>query len=130
MDAHLVATGAGHVFLATDVDGDNRADLLTQLENAGANRIDLYWVEAADPGASAWTTPILIGNVPRSDHSLGFQGWKLAQIESGGSPEVVISSYQGVYYFRIPVNPSDRFMAARVGGSQRLRRGHRRGRHR
>jgi hypothetical protein len=99
-------SGAGHVFLATDVDGDNRADLLTQLENAGANRIDLYWVEAADPGASAWTTPILIGNVPRSDHSLGFQGWKLAQIESGGSPEVVISSYQGVYYFRIPVNPS------------------------
>ena len=99
-------SGAGHVFLATDVDGDDRADLLTQLENAGANRIDLYWVEAADTGASAWATPILIGNVPRSDHSLGFQGWKLAQIESGGSPEVVISSYQGVYYFRIPADPS------------------------
>ena len=99
-------SGAGHVFLATDVDGDDRADLLTQLENVGANRIDLYWVEAADAGASAWTTPILFGNVPRSDHNLGFQGWKLAQIEAGGSPEVVISSYQGVYYFRIPADPA------------------------
>lgn len=98
--------GAGHVFLATDVDGDDRADLLTQLENAGANRIDLYWVEAVDAGASAWTTPILVGNVPQSDHSLGFQGWKLAQIESGGLPEVILSSYQGVYYFRIPAAPS------------------------
>ena len=99
-------SGAGHVFLTTDVDGDDRADLLTQLENAGANRIDLYWVEAADAGASAWTTPILVGNVPRSDHSLGFQGSKLAQIEADGLPEVIISSYQGVYYFRIPADPA------------------------
>ncbi len=98
--------GAGHVFLATNVDGDDRADLLTQLENAGANRIDLYWVEATDTAASAWAAPILIGNVPPSDHTLGFQGSKLAQIEEGGSPEVVVSSYEGVYYFRIPADPS------------------------
>jgi hypothetical protein len=98
-------SGAGHVFLTAEVDGDNRADLLTQLNNSGANRIDLYWVEAADAGATSWSTPVLVGHVPPGEHELGFQGWKLVQLESGGRPEVLVSSAAGLYYFLIPENP-------------------------
>ena len=35
--------------------------------------------------------------MPRSDHAEGFQGYRLAQLEAGGRPEVVLSTMQGVY---------------------------------
>jgi len=98
--------GSGHAFMAVDVDGDVFVDLLVQQATVSPNPIELYWIEASDTGATAWNTPVLVGDVPRSDHEQGFQGSKLAQIEAGGRPEVVISSYQGIYYFTIPAaNP-------------------------
>ncbi len=89
-----------------DVDGDAHADLLALEENVGQNRIDLYWHEATDATGTSWTEVIRFGDVPRSDHAEGFQGTRLAQLEAGGSPEVVISSFQGPYYFTIPANPA------------------------
>ena len=87
------------------MDGDDRADLLALQDNAGVNRIDLYWVEATDAGATTWAAPTLFGTVPRSDHAEGFQGYRLAQVVAGGREEIVISTMQGVYYFEIPASP-------------------------
>lgn len=103
--ARATVFAGGHLFMAADVDGDDRADLLALQDNPGGNRIDLYWIEASDAGATAWETPVLFGNIPRSDHSEGFQGSRLAQIVAGGRDEIVLSTMQGVYYFDIPASP-------------------------
>lgn len=91
-----------HAFSTLDVDGDNLADLLAQKDNAGADRIDLYWIEAARPDGTAWVPPVRIGDVPRSDHPEGFQGYKVDQLVAGGRPEVVVSTMRGLYYFSVP----------------------------
>lgn len=92
-----------HIFLAPDVDSDSRADLLVLQDNIGASRIDLFWYEATDAGATGWTNVVRFGDIPRSDHAEGFQGYKLADLIAGGKPEVVLSTMQGIYQFVIPV---------------------------
>jgi len=99
------AAAGKHIFLTTNVDGDDRVDLFALQDNPGQNRIDMFWVEAANATATSWSAPVTIGNVPRSDHVIGFQGYRMADIETGGLPELVISSLQGIYYFNIPENP-------------------------
>lgn len=104
--AQVSAAAGAHVFLAADVDGDARADLLALQDNAGQNRIDLFWYEAQDAAAGTWSQVLRLGDVPRSDHPEGFQGSRLAQVQAGGKPEVVISTMQGLYYFLIPASPA------------------------
>ncbi len=103
-----VALPAGmHAFATLDVDGDNLADLIAQQDNAGANRIDIYWVEASNAAGTSWAAPILIGNVPRGSEPQGFQGYAVAQIVAGGRPEIIVNSPQGLYYFALPAsNPA------------------------
>ncbi|MDO8629482.1 MAG: VCBS repeat-containing protein, partial [Phycisphaerales bacterium] len=97
-----------HAFATLDVDSDRFADLIGQKDNAGANRVDLFWVEAANSAGTAWATPILIGNVPRSEHVEGFQGYRVAQLIAGGRPEIAVSTMQGVYYFSVAeTNPAE-----------------------
>jgi hypothetical protein len=91
-----------HAFASLDVDGDRLADLLAQKDNGGANRIDLFWVEAGNAAGAAWSKPILVGSVPRSEHPEGSQGCRVAQFVAGGRPEVVISTMRGIYCFTIP----------------------------
>ena len=67
-----------------------------------ADRVDLFWIEAANAAGTAWAAPVLIGNVPRSDHPEGFQGYRVAQLVAGGRPEVAVSTMRGVYYFAVP----------------------------
>ncbi|MBI2929921.1 MAG: VCBS repeat-containing protein [Verrucomicrobia bacterium] len=96
-----------HAFATLDVDGDRFADLLAQKDNGGTKRIDLFWVEAANAAGTSWATPVLIGNVPRSDHPEGFQGYRVAQLVVGGRSEIAVSTLQGVYYFAVPeTNPA------------------------
>jgi hypothetical protein len=92
-------------FLAVDVDNDNQSDLILLQQNSGPDRIDLFWHEATDQAGTNWTQVVKFGEVPISDHSEGFQGSRLAQIVTGGPPEIVISTFQGPCYFTIPVNP-------------------------
>ncbi len=101
----LTALPDGHCFMAMDVDGDERADLLGLQDNPAESRIDLYWIEAADAGAGSWAAPVQFGNIPRSDHAEGFQGSRRAQIVAGGREEIVISTMQGIYCFEIPASP-------------------------
>jgi hypothetical protein len=100
--------GSVHAFATLDADGDRWADLMAQKDNSGANRTDIYWLEAANAAGTAWSTPVLIGHVPRSEHPEGFQGYRVAQLIAGGRPEILINSPQGLYYFSPPaLHPED-----------------------
>ena len=92
---------AVHAMLALDVDGDAFPDLIAQADS-GTN---VSWLEATNAAATSWSkTPI--GTLPASPHAIGMQGYRLAQLEAGGRPEVVLSSGAGIFYFRIPgANP-------------------------
>ena len=90
-----------HAILATDVDGDALLDVIAQKQEAN---LSLYWLESTDATAAAWNA-IKIGEVPSASHALGAQGYRTAQIEPGGKDEVIVSSGNGIYYFRVPVNP-------------------------
>lgn len=92
-----------HGTLALNVDGDEQPDLIAQ---ADEGEIRLYWLETADHGAS-WSA-VAVGSLPRASHRLGAQGYRVAQVEAGGAPEVVMSSGQGIFYFRIPADPAAR----------------------
>ena len=104
--AQTTLAAGRHVFLAANVDDDNRADWLALQDNGADNRIDLYWHEAGDAAGTNWAEVVRFGDVPRSEHAEGFQGSRLGQIEAGGRPEVLISSGQGIYYFAIPAAPA------------------------
>jgi len=88
-----------HGVLAADVDGDDQADVI------GINGTDITWLEATDASATSWSE-VSIGSVPAASHSLGAQGYRVADIEAGGRPEIVVSSGDGIYYFRIPADPA------------------------
>jgi hypothetical protein len=93
--------GGAHAMLAVDVDGDALSDVIAQTDSGS----DVLWLEATSAEATAWSSTS-IGSLPASSHGLGMQGYRVAQLEAGGRPEVAFSSGGGVYYFRIPAaNP-------------------------
>jgi hypothetical protein len=89
--------------LFANVDDDDLSDVIAQ-KTVGGN-LALYWLEANDPQGASWRNVTQIGSVPPASHSLGSQGHRLAQIEAGGKPEIVITSGNGIYYFEIPGSP-------------------------
>jgi hypothetical protein len=90
-----------HAILTLDVDGSGRLDVIA-MKNEGD--IALYWLKPIDPTAGSWDS-IKIGTVPKASHDIGSQGHRLGQVESGGKPQVLVSSGQGIFYFRIPNAP-------------------------
>ena len=83
--------------LFVDIDYDNFADCIaTALP-------DIYWFEAEDMQGTSWKGK-KIGEVPPTSHVNG-QGFTLAQIVSGGMPEIVLSTGNGIYYLEIPSKP-------------------------
>lgn len=85
--------------LVTDVDGDDRADVI------GEALPDVYWIEASDRQGNSWNAT-KIGTLPPTEHGNG-QGYRIAQIISGGKPEILLScGKREIYYFEIPDNPS------------------------
>ena len=96
--------GSMDAVLMMDVDDDAYGDIIAQKEVDSVLRF--YWLEAGDSQGGSWTQIAEIGSVPVASHTLGSQGHRLIQIESGGKPEVVVSSGNGIYYFKIPASPS------------------------
>ncbi len=88
--------------LFVDVDGDSLGDVIVQKDEGD---IAIYWLEATDLSGTSWNQ-VKVGNVPSASHSLGAQGYKTGQVEAGGKPEILFSSGDGIYYFRIPANPT------------------------
>jgi hypothetical protein len=88
-------------FAVMNVDDDAQADVLAQ---QGGAELAFYWLKS-DPAASGGWLVVRIGTAPATDHPLGAQGYRVAQLEPGGKPEVVISSGGGIFYFRVPDRP-------------------------
>lgn len=84
--------------LITDVDGDDRGDLIAQALP------DLYWVEALDPQGDTWEARP-IATAPPTDHR-NSQGFALGQLVPGGRPEIVIASGAGIFFYAIPADPT------------------------
>ncbi|MCP4543857.1 MAG: hypothetical protein GY832_42630 [Chloroflexi bacterium] len=88
-----------HAVLFVDVDDDAMTDMI------GIDGANVYWLEAANANGSSWNT-VSVGSVPAASHSLGAQGFKVADIEAGAKFEIVMTSGNGIYYFRIPADPT------------------------
>lgn len=83
--------------LATDVDSDADFDLIAMDRNGG-----VHWLERSS-GTGAWSA-LAVGDVGVSNHGISSQGYRLADLERGGRPEIVINE-DPCSYFRIPANP-------------------------
>ena len=82
-----------------DVDGDARGDVLAQaLPN-------LFWLEADDANGTSWTATQVANGFPATGHGNG-QGYRLADLEPGGKPEFIFTTGAGMYYVRIPADPT------------------------
>lgn len=92
------------LLLNVNVDDDNLPDLIA-MDGTG----QLYWFEMNDNEGEDWYYRV-IGNAGKGNHTLSSQGYKLAQIEAGGKPEIVIlggeQPHGAIYYFKIPDNPT------------------------
>lgn len=84
--------------LALDVDGDPNLDLIAMSPTGGG----VWWLERSAANGT-WTT-LQVGDVGVSNHGISSQGYRLADLEPGGRPEIVINE-DPCYYFRIPANP-------------------------
>lgn len=89
-----------HAVLVADVDGDTLSDVIGQ-RNSGT---EVVWLEATSGSAGAWVSRA-VGSLPQSSH-IGMQGYRMEDLDGGGRPEVVLSSGGGIYYFRIPADPT------------------------
>ncbi|QQR78684.1 MAG: VCBS repeat-containing protein [Candidatus Moraniibacteriota bacterium] len=89
--------------LVGDVDGDALADVIGQKTEGSV--LALYWLEAANTSGTSWNA-VRMGDVPATSHVLGAQGYRFADLRSGGRPEIVTSSSVGIWYFTIPLNPA------------------------
>ncbi len=82
--------------LLVDVDEDEYGDIIaTALPN-------VFWFEAQDKEGESWKG-IKIGEIPPTSHVNG-QGYRKAQIISGGKQEILLATGNGIYYFEIPEN--------------------------
>jgi len=84
--------------LVADVDGDDRGDLIAQALP------DILWVEAVDERGETWHIR-KVAEAPKTGH-VNSQGFALGQLISGGRPEIVLASGEGIYYYEIPQNPA------------------------
>lgn len=81
-----------------NVDNDQYGDVFAAYCN------EQYWCEAKDVQGNSWEVK-KIGALPICDHGVSTQGYKLAQIEKGGKPEILLNSSSGIFYLKIPSNP-------------------------
>ncbi len=98
----IALPGGVHAFAALDVNGNNLADLIVQKNNDTDDTTDVMWIEAKNPEGTEWGDPIKIGSVPRATEPEGSQGYGVAQLETGGRPEIVVNSPHGLFYFKVP----------------------------
>ena len=72
----------------------------------GAALPDVYLFSAKDLQGNSWDA-LKIGQVPPTTHVNG-QGYRTAQIVPGGSEEVLLATGNGIYYFEVPDDRSER----------------------
>lgn len=85
------------------VDDDARLDIVAQRQSE--KELELFWLQRKGDGLKEWSAH-RIGAVPTASHSLGAQGYRIADILPGGKPEIAFSSGGGIYVFLVPGNPT------------------------
>ena len=80
--------------LFADVDGDEHADVIAQALP------DVYWLEAGDLQGRYWQAR-KIGAVRPTDH-VNSQGYRRADLDKRGKPEILIAGGDGIYAGRMP----------------------------
>lgn len=83
--------------LVTDVDGDDRGDLIAQALP------DILWIEAAGDHGETWRIR-KVARAHKTEH-VNSQGFALGQLIPGGRLEIVLASGEGIHYYEIPENP-------------------------
>lgn len=83
--------------LAVNIDDDGYADIIAE------SLPDVYWLEALDYDATAWTA-IRIDSIPKTGHVNG-QGYHVADLVKGGKPEIILTAHDGIYMAEIPARP-------------------------
>ncbi|MEM1095741.1 MAG: VCBS repeat-containing protein [Bacteroidota bacterium] len=86
--------------LAPDVDGDDRADIIALALP------DVYWFEATDATATAWTGRVVATGIARTGH-VNSQGFLTADVFAGGKPEVLIAGNNEIFALTLPDAPDD-----------------------
>ncbi len=85
--------------VAVDVNQNGLADIIAEaLPN-------VYHLEATDKSATKWTAKV-VAQIPPTSHSNG-QGYQVADIIKGGTPEILLSSQKGIYLLELPQNNQD-----------------------
>lgn len=85
------------IFL-TDVDRDGLTDLLAMALPA------VYWYEATDGSASAWTRRE-VARIPATSH-VNSQGFERVQLVPGGAEEFLIAGNGDIYLLQVPSDPA------------------------
>jgi hypothetical protein len=84
------------VFFAVDVDGNGRADLI------GLKETSVYWIEAKDEKATAWTAR----TVARMVAGGRTQGYAVARLIPALKPQLVFTRGKVLYALEIPGQPA------------------------
>jgi FG-GAP-like repeat len=87
-----------HAFGAAQLTNEGPLELLAQRSD---DELELHALTRRGTEGWTWRSRHL-GSVPLASHDLGAQGYRLAQLEAGGPPEIVLSSGDGLYYFAAP----------------------------
>ncbi len=85
--------------LITDVDGDDRADLIAEALP------DVLWLEAEQPdlAGGSWRTRA-IASIPPTGHR-NSQGYALGDVSGDGRPEILLGAGDGIHAIGIPPEP-------------------------
>lgn len=97
--------------LVTNVDGDEKADVIAFGLGSPTTDPGVYWLEKGEAGAgpSGWKETKVLSNtiIPPTSHSQP-QGFRMAQIVPGGREEIVTTGDNPgkLFYIQIPANPA------------------------
>ena len=83
------------VYFAVDVDGNGYTDLV------GLKDASVYWIEAKDEKATAWTVRP-VGQVAAGGRT---QGYTVARLAPGARPQLVFTRGKNLYALEIPDDP-------------------------
>lgn len=85
--------------LFMDVEGNGKSDII------GMAHPEVYWLKANDKLGNSWSSVKIASSIEPTEHVTG-QGYAVADLFGNSSPEVILTSGDGIYAFQIPDEPA------------------------